>query len=227
MPNAAAEIWSQLGLGTLTGASATPAAIDPAKLKWGALAEGTKIGEVKPLFPRIDKARTMAEISGTAEVNSSVSKVEPATISDSVGVSSAMSAQQEHSGRHATEADAVFGAPQISDTRPKPPRPRDHDPSTVQGGEKSNLSIWRADFFARYCKWLKMSRLDAKIFEPFFSWRGSVSLESLRLAADIERHAVMVRGQGVEQALNHTLMEFVEPSDREAVARPSRRRAAV
>src|SRR6266566_4873024 len=33
MPESTVEIWTQLGLGTLAGASATPAAIDPAKLK--------------------------------------------------------------------------------------------------------------------------------------------------------------------------------------------------
>jgi methionyl-tRNA synthetase len=77
MPTATTEIWSQLGL---LAAAAAPegltnlAASDPAKLKWGELAEGTIIGEVKPLFPRIDKAKTMNEIN--ERVGSSESKVE-------------------------------------------------------------------------------------------------------------------------------------------------------
>src|SRR6476620_6422227 len=62
MPNATVEIWSQLGLESLSD-SETPARLDPAKLKWGQLREGTIIGEVKALFPRIDKIKTMKEIN--------------------------------------------------------------------------------------------------------------------------------------------------------------------
>jgi methionyl-tRNA synthetase len=64
MPTATQEIWTQLGLGSSPGSPPTPGGVDPAKLKWGELAEGTSIGEVKPLFPRIDRVKTMAEISG-------------------------------------------------------------------------------------------------------------------------------------------------------------------
>jgi methionyl-tRNA synthetase len=35
---------------------------DPTQLSWGGLKQGTRIGEVAPLFPRIDKAKVMAEI---------------------------------------------------------------------------------------------------------------------------------------------------------------------
>jgi methionyl-tRNA synthetase len=98
MPSATAEIWSQLGL-TSSSDSPTPATIDPAKLKWGELAEGTIIGEVKPLFPRIDKAKTMNEINEQAQAaggnnpgESSTSKIEaPGT----AGVPPAMSAERE------------------------------------------------------------------------------------------------------------------------------------
>ena len=63
MPNATIEIWNQLGLSGSLDSPETPAGIDPAKLKWGELAEGTNIREVKPLFPRIDRAKTMKEIN--------------------------------------------------------------------------------------------------------------------------------------------------------------------
>src|SRR5262245_45805437 len=62
MPAATHEIYSQLGLKT------APGDIDPAQLKWGGLTEGTRIGEVKPVFPRIDKGKTMAEINQGAEI---------------------------------------------------------------------------------------------------------------------------------------------------------------
>jgi methionyl-tRNA synthetase len=57
MPESSKGIWNQLGL------EGSPAKIDPATLTWGELQEGTSIEEVKPLFPRIDKLKTMAEIS--------------------------------------------------------------------------------------------------------------------------------------------------------------------
>src|SRR6267154_5548308 len=61
MPNAMREIFSQLGL------TEDLAKLDPRQLKWAGLPEGTQIGEVKGLFPRLDKAKIMDEIkSGDA-----------------------------------------------------------------------------------------------------------------------------------------------------------------
>src|SRR5258705_9852230 len=57
MPESSKAIWNQLGL------EGSPAKIDPATLTWGGLHEGTRIEEVKPLFPRIDKLKTMTEIN--------------------------------------------------------------------------------------------------------------------------------------------------------------------
>jgi methionyl-tRNA synthetase len=118
MPNATTEIWSQLGLGSSADAS-TPGRIDPAKLKWGELSEGTTIGEVKPLFPRIDKAKTMKEINeqgqeavagGKSDEQSSTADVQSPAAAGSASVSPAMPASIKQStsgsGQHATEADA-------------------------------------------------------------------------------------------------------------------------
>src|SRR5258705_3019832 len=57
MPNATSGIYQQIGL------SEELARLDPARLKWGELPEGIQIAEVKPLFPRIDKAKTMEAIT--------------------------------------------------------------------------------------------------------------------------------------------------------------------
>src|SRR6185295_6071088 len=118
MPNATTEIWSQLGLGSSADAS-TPGRIDPAQLKWGELSEGTTIGEVKPLFPRIDKAKTMKEINeqgqnagagGKGDEQSSSADDQSPAAAGSARVSPAMPALIEQSasgsGQHATEADA-------------------------------------------------------------------------------------------------------------------------
>lgn len=102
MPVATLEIWRQLNL------SEKLPELDPAELKWGELKEEAPIGEVKPIFPRLDKAKIMAEIEQKTEVGSQKSEV-------GTGESTT------HSGQHATEADAVAGAPP---TGTKPPAPQ-------------------------------------------------------------------------------------------------------
>ncbi|HEX8775085.1 MAG TPA: methionine--tRNA ligase [Pyrinomonadaceae bacterium] len=87
MPETTLKIHAQLGLTEAVEQA------DPAQLEWGTLQAGTKIGEVKPLFPRIDKAKIMAEIEKGSE----------------------------HTGTHATEADAVAESPGREQTRPEPP----------------------------------------------------------------------------------------------------------
>jgi methionyl-tRNA synthetase len=85
MPSATQEIYAQLGL------TEDLAQLDPRQLKWDGLPVGTQIGEVKGLFPRLDKAKIMDEIKNN------VSEARP-------------SGRASGSGEHATEADAVPGA---------------------------------------------------------------------------------------------------------------------
>jgi methionyl-tRNA synthetase len=85
MPDASRTIWNQLRL------DGSPAQVSPAELKWGELREGAAINEVQPVFPRIDKTKTMVEIN----------------------------AHQKPNGVHATEADAVATATEA--TQPAPP----------------------------------------------------------------------------------------------------------
>jgi methionyl-tRNA synthetase len=83
MPEASRAMWNQLGL------EGSPGQVNPAELKWGELKQGAPIGDVQPIFPRIDKAKTMAEISGqqvqTAEPTPPMTH---ATEADAVGVTS-------------------------------------------------------------------------------------------------------------------------------------------
>ncbi|MEP6636990.1 MAG: methionine--tRNA ligase, partial [Acidobacteriota bacterium] len=105
MPEAAREIYLQLGLGEGV------ATVDPSRLKWGGLPVGTRIGDVKAIFPRLDKGKTMSEIkntSGAANV--------PET-----GAANTGSDDVRDPGAHATEADAVPNAPAAADTKPAPP----------------------------------------------------------------------------------------------------------
>lgn len=101
MPAATQKIYEQLGLTDKLDAS------DPAKLEWGTLKEGTRIGEVQALFPRIDKAKTMAEIEK----------------------------ESAPSGVHATEADAVESAPGRAETKPEPPMQGASEADAVPAGQ--------------------------------------------------------------------------------------------
>jgi len=112
MPNATREIYEQVGLpGELS-------ATDPTKLTWGELQEGSQIGEVKPLFPRIDKAKTMEEIrSQKSEVRDQKSETRPSgrvqsetRPSGRVQSETRASGRVPLSGQHTTEAEAVPGA---------------------------------------------------------------------------------------------------------------------
>jgi len=111
LPNAAREIYKQMGQ------SEDVSSIDPVKLEWGGLVEGTAIGEVKALFPRIDKAKTMGEIKQESEVGSqrstAASPTDPGTsptVSEGpLSEPPAVAGGQTGSGQHATEADAVPG----------------------------------------------------------------------------------------------------------------------
>jgi methionyl-tRNA synthetase len=131
MPTATLEIWNQLGLETAAGLGGTPATLDPGKLKWGELAEGTAIRDVKPVFPRIDKAKTMKEINDGIPSPTPIVQDQPDA--GTAGVSPAMSAQREqHSGAHATEADAVPGAP-ATQTKPAPPMQHATEADAIPG----------------------------------------------------------------------------------------------
>ncbi|HEU5459342.1 MAG TPA: methionine--tRNA ligase subunit beta, partial [Pyrinomonadaceae bacterium] len=98
MPESSQAMWNQLGL------SGSPAQINPAGLKWGELQDGAAIGDVQAVFPRIDKAKTMAEINPGGEPAGV-----HATEADAVAAvaASAEAKQPPPPMKHATEADAV------------------------------------------------------------------------------------------------------------------------
>ena len=91
MPGASQEIWSQLGL------EGSPSQVNPVDLKWGQLKEGTVISEVQPVFPRLDKVKTMSEIN-VGEKHAHATEAD---------VAGAPETQPAPPVQHATEADAV------------------------------------------------------------------------------------------------------------------------
>src|SRR5688572_11729731 len=103
MPESAGAVWRQLGL------EGDPRAVDPTELKWGGLRAGERVGEVAPLFPRIDKAKTMAEI-----------EKDIAQRKESEPGKEASASSAEQAGAHATQA-AAPGAPTAAETKPAEP----------------------------------------------------------------------------------------------------------
>ena len=106
LPAASQAMWGQLGL------EGTPAQIKPKELKWGELKEGASIGDVQPVFPRIDKAKTMAEITKDTEPSAvAQGSTQPtgvhATEADAVPAAASETTQPPPPMKHATEADAV------------------------------------------------------------------------------------------------------------------------
>jgi len=57
MPFTSREIWNQMGLPD------DPLRINPTEAKWGDTLEVSKVEHISPAFPKLDKERTMAEIS--------------------------------------------------------------------------------------------------------------------------------------------------------------------
>jgi methionyl-tRNA synthetase len=95
MPPAASGIYGQLGF------NGSPGAINPSELKWGGLPVGQEIGEVRPLFPRIDKGKTMEEIKNPGAHATEAEAVPDAPAAADTKPSPPM--------QGATEADAVEG----------------------------------------------------------------------------------------------------------------------
>jgi methionyl-tRNA synthetase len=179
MPAATQEIWRQLNL------SENLAEMDPAKLKWGELKEGAPIGEVKPLFPRIDRAKTMGEINQKSEVGSQRSedssqrsevrsqKPEGETAGEVSPHADLPKEDARPSGTHATEADAVPGAPH-ADASPAPPQ-HATEADAVPGAESVANFIDITDF----------TRIELRVGQVLAAARIPKSDKLLLLSVDI------------------------------------------
>jgi methionyl-tRNA synthetase len=97
MPGTADQIYKQLGISEPVGQ------IAPANLDWGELSEGTQIGEIRPLFPRTDKAKIMEQIEQDKSANAKQ------TAEPSGAPAGGSTPAETGSGQHTTEAEAVPG----------------------------------------------------------------------------------------------------------------------
>jgi methionyl-tRNA synthetase len=111
MPKAAREIYQQLGMSQDVGA------IDPRELAWGGLDAGQTIGEVKPLFPRIDKAKTMEEIKEQKSEVSSQQSAGKILMGRDDGVSVSMTATRSATVYRLLPTDYFFSTSFIAPVR--------------------------------------------------------------------------------------------------------------
>jgi methionyl-tRNA synthetase len=213
MPAATLEIWTQLGLANFPGSTSTPAGIDPAKLKWGELAEGTVIGEVKPLFPRIEKAKTMAEIKEQEQTTGKdgrsgqvLSDLQRQAVSETAGVPPAISMEGEHaSGVYATEANAVPNTPISKETKPSPPMTSATEADAVPGAVGVTSFIDITDF----------TKVDLRVGEVLTAERIPKADKLLLLTVDIgeEKPRQILAGiaqyYGLEQLLGRKIAVVV------------------
>jgi methionyl-tRNA synthetase len=147
MPESSRAVWRQLGL------SGDPQQFDPTELKWGGLQSGERTGQVAPLFPRIDKAKTMAEI----EKEIAQRKASETSKGAETSTTATDATNASHTGAHATQA-AVPGAPTAAETAPEqptahgateaqpPPGSQGQSPSSTPEGVTTFITI---DDFAR------------------------------------------------------------------------------
>jgi methionyl-tRNA synthetase len=153
MPEATQGIFEQLGLtDDLSGS-------DPSKLAWGELKEDTRIGEIKPLFPRLDKGKIMAEIQKAAETQK---------------------AAEQSSGTHATEADAVAGTQAVESTQPAPPMQGTTEADAVSGSPQAEDSG-----LLSYIEIGDFAKVDLRVGEILTAERVPKSDKLLRFTIDI------------------------------------------
>jgi methionyl-tRNA synthetase len=152
MPEATRGIYAQLGLPDNLADS------DPTKLIWGTLQEGTRIGEVKPLFPRLDKAKIMSEINKA----------------------------NAPEGTHATEADAVAGSELAAETRPAPPMQGASEADAVASGpEISAQPEASAKEEKNYIEIDDFAKVDLRVGEILKAERVPKSDKLLRFSIDL------------------------------------------
>ena len=152
MPEAARTLWRQLGQ------PGEPQEIDPAALAWGGLRPGTRTGEVAPIFPKLDKQKIMADIEKETSTQAQTTTTA--------------------AGAHATEAEAVPGAPTASATQPEPPQRGATEADAVPGGQTPEGVI-------SYVTIEDFAKIDLRVGEVLTAERVPKSDKLLRFTVDL------------------------------------------
>jgi methionyl-tRNA synthetase len=135
MPDSARAMWRQLGL------EGDPQELDPTELKWGGLRAGARAGEVAPLFPRMDKAKTMAEIEKEMAERDEAKEAEAPTPSSTTTPSGAHATQATAPGAQLSEEVRPSEPPQRGATEADAPTPASQSASAPPEGVATYITI--------------------------------------------------------------------------------------
>jgi methionyl-tRNA synthetase len=90
LPESASRLWNQLGCAHSLGKIEDQRIED---LQWGALRPGTRVGKPEPIFPRLDKPKTLAKLEELAEADRERDRSKGAVVSVPSQEPSAVSGQ--------------------------------------------------------------------------------------------------------------------------------------
>jgi len=194
MPESSRAIWTQLGL---TG---DPQEFDPTELKWGGLRAGGRVGAVAPLFPRTDKAKTMAEIEkeiAQRKESDAASAASPST------ASTASSSSNESAGAHATQA-AVPGSQTASGTSPaQPPMQGATEAQPAPNAQGQGASASAPEPVASYITIDDFVKVEMRVGEILTAERVPKSDKLLRFTIDL--------GEAQPRQILAGIAEYYEP----------------
>ena len=163
IPDAAAKVWAQLGLGDIHNA-------DLKNLIWGGLKPGTKLGELEPVFPRAEKdaitRMQQIEQNNNADTSAVLSEalgtVVAATPVETQGL--AVAAAEESAPPSIASSAPPTGAPQVDtrDTATRPTAPTS-DKITIADFAKVELRVAEIKVAERVPKADKLLRLEVDL----------------------------------------------------------------
>ncbi|MCA1633940.1 MAG: methionine--tRNA ligase [Acidobacteria bacterium] len=175
MPESARAIWRQLG--QAEGIER----LDPTQLQWGGLTQGTRIGEVSPIFPRIDKAKIMAEIE--KEIAQRDEKASAGA--QPAGADAAPSGTDaEHPGTHTTQA-AVPGAETATEVEREVPPVRGATEAEAVPGAPSAPTPAQPEGVATYITIDDFAKVEMRVGEILTAERVPKADRLLRFTVDV------------------------------------------
>jgi methionyl-tRNA synthetase len=161
-------MWRQLGL------EGDPQDFDPTELKWGDLRAGARTGEVAPLFPRIDKAKTMAEIEREIAERNAAKEAEAPTPSST----------DAQTGTHATQA-ATPGSPTTEESKPAQPPQQGATEAEAPPPAQAQTAQGTAEGVATYITIDDFVKVELRVGQVLTAERIPKSDKLLRFTVDV------------------------------------------
>ncbi len=142
LPRAASSLWGQLGCEEHLG-KIDKQRID--QLKWGDLKPGTKVGKPEPIFPRLDKAVTLAKLEELAEADRNRDKPKEALKSVETGktpeAATAPESRTPSPESRTPSPESRVPSPAPATPSPESPAPSTQPPAPTATAEPAKISI--------------------------------------------------------------------------------------